>query len=108
MLIHDIDTNPLLLIAVDLEFVGKLLQLLIFVIRNRLVFVVKVLEDIMILLVLFIDQLDQVKGAAMAKHGVDFIDQLGIVAEANMGGTLEGFTKQTGDILLLLLQFPRD
>ena len=108
MFVHDINTNPFLLIAVDLELAGKLLQILIFVIRNRLVFVVESLEGIVILFVLFIDQLDQVKGAAMTKHGVDFIDQIGIVAKTDMGGTFEVFTKQTGDILLLLLQFPRD
>ena len=108
MLVHDIDAYAFLLVLVDLQVIGQLLQFFEFVVRDALVFEIELLEGIVVLLVLFMDQLDQVERAAMTEHAVDLVDQLRVIAEPDMNGTLEGFAEQAGDILLLLLQLAGD
>ncbi len=89
MFVHDIDTHTLLLVLVNLQLIGKFLQLVKFVVGNRLVFEVKLLERIVILLVLFVNQLDQIKRAAVTKHIVDFVQQVGIITKTDILGTLQ-------------------
>ena len=106
VLVHHIDADPLLLVAVDPPALGPGLQRLELLVGDRFVGEIELLESVVVSLVLLVDQLDQVEGAAMAEQAVDFIDQFRVVADADVDRPLERLAEEAGDVLLLLAQRP--
>ena len=104
MFVHHVDADALLLVFVDAEALGELLQAVEFLVGDRLVGQVELLEGVMVGLVLFVDQLDQVEGALVAEQAEELLAEARVVPLADGLAAFEQLAEQAQNLLLLLPQ----
>ena len=108
MLVHDVDADALLLVAVDAELLGQLLEALELGVGDCLVGQVEFPEGVVVGLVLLVDQLDQAQGAAVAEQAEELLRKGRIIPVTDPGTAFEKLAEQAQDPLLLLPRRARD
>ena len=105
MLVHHVDPDPLLLVAVDPEALGKVGEPLEIGVGNLLVAEVELPEGLAVFPVPGIDQLEKEEvGARLIDDAEDLLDDEVVVFRAHGAGALERLAEHLDDPLLLLVE----
>ncbi len=102
MAIQNIDFDSFLLVAVQAEIVGQLLQVVEIIIRDGAEPVVELLKLLLVTALSDVDQPDQIESTLLGQLRQQVVRELGIVELVKVTHPLQGFAEIFEDLFLLL------